>query len=308
MKTRDRWKSDAFDQLPDAAMVLDMECVVRAINRKACELLEVKPEDVEGKPCTESCVCGRGEQHCFVRRILKEQDAIEEEDARIVGGCGKAARMVVTAAPVRDGEGKIIGGMEVLRDVSLLETANKDLKQLADNDELTGLSRRHVLFRALEKEAARNSRHGNPFSVLMIDIDDFKRYNDRFGHQAGDEVLRTVGRILREEARQEDTVARYGGEEFVSVLAESGPDRARAVAERMVERIRESTALEAPDGEPVTVSVGIAACDDDGSVCDAYSMIREADDVLYQAKRAGKNTVRFAKQKMLQVSNKEGNT
>jgi diguanylate cyclase (GGDEF)-like protein len=164
---------------------------------------------------------------------------------------------------------------------------------LAETDELTGLSRRHVLFSALEREAARNKRHGNPFSVLMIDIDDFKGYNDRFGHQAGDEVLRTVGRILREEVRQEDTAARYGGEEFVSVLAESGSDRARAFAERLADRIRESTAGESPDGVPVTISVGIAACGNGERVCDSYSMMRGADDALYEAKRAGKNTIRI---------------
>jgi diguanylate cyclase (GGDEF)-like protein len=196
--------------------------------------------------------------------------------------------------------------MEIMRDVSVIDAVNRDLKELADKDELTGLSRRHVLFNSLQREAARNQRHGNPFSVLMIDIDDFKSYNDRFGHQAGDEVLRVVGRILREETRQEDTVGRYGGEEFLSVLVESRAERAMLVAERVLERVRETTSGDAPDGEPVTVSVGVASCDGGGVGCDSYSMIRRADDALYEAKWAGKDKICVAREDEGRNSEKEG--
>jgi diguanylate cyclase (GGDEF)-like protein len=226
--------------------------------------------------------------------MFRGEEAVEEKDTRLITSCGKTASMFVSAVPIRDGEGRIVGGMEILRDVSLLEGVNSDLKRLAETDDLTGLSRRHVLFGALEREAARHKRHGNPFSVLMIDIDNFKRYNDRFGHQAGDEILRRVGEILRGEVRQEDTVARYGGEEFASVLAETSSDRALAVAERMQERIRNVGATGVRDGEGSTISVGVASCDGDHRRCDPHSMIKRADDALYEAKRAGKDAIRLA--------------
>ena len=305
---QDTWRNDAFEQLPDAVMVLDTDCVVREVNRKACEVLNRDRDDIIGKPCSESCVCGRGEQHCFIRRVIEREEPVEEQDTRLISGGGQAATMLVTAVPVRDGKGEVVGGMEIMRDVSLIDVVNRELKELAEKDELTGLSRRHVLFGSLERESARNRRHGNPFSVLMIDVDDFKGYNDRFGHQAGDEVLRTVGRILREEIRQEDTAGRYGGEEFVSVLVESGSDRARGVAERMLARVRAITGANSPDGEPVTISVGVASCEGGADGCDSYTMLRRADDALYEAKWAGKDRIRVAGADREGHRDKEGDT
>jgi diguanylate cyclase (GGDEF)-like protein/PAS domain S-box-containing protein len=294
MSERDTWRQEGFEQLPDAALVLDTDCIVRAANGKACEVLGLTREEIVGKPCSESCICGRGAQHCFVRQMFRGEEAVREKDTRLITSCGKTASMFVTAVPIRDDEGRVVGGMEILRDVSLLEGVNSDLKRLADTDDLTGLSRRHVLFGALEREAARHRRYGNPYAILMIDIDNFKRFNDRFGHQAGDEILRRVGAVLREEVRREDTIARYGGEEFASVLAETDSDRAVAVAERMQERIRNVAAAGAGDGEGSTISVGVASCD--GGPCrhDPHSMIKLADDALYEAKRAGKDAIRVA--------------
>ncbi len=289
------WKREAFEQLPDAVMVLDNNSVVRAVNRKACELLASSPEKIENKPCSDSCLCHRGKQHCFIRRIMDTGKPVPEAEPGTITVLGKTMSTMVTAVPIKAEDGTVIGGMEVMRDISILGDAARDLQKLAETDDLTGLSRRHVLFHSLQREAARRKRHGHPFSVLMMDVDNFKHYNDTFGHPAGDELLRKIGAVLLDEARGEDTVARYGGEEFVYLLAQTGMDGAKQVSERILNRIRDDTASITPDGKPRTISVGIASCDGKEGLCDPNIMIKSADDALYTAKREGKNRISFAK-------------
>jgi len=289
----DEWEREAFEQFPDAVMVLDNDCVVRSVNRRACELLESPPDEVRGKPCSDVCLCDRGKQHCFLRRLIATGEQLSEGEMRTVNASGKILSMVVTATPLRDKNNTIIGGMEILRDISVFGDAARDMQKLAETDDLTGLSRRHVLFHSLHKEAARRERHGHPFSVMMIDVDDFKSYNDTFGHPAGDELLRVISDVLRDEARGEDTVARYGGEEFVYLSAQTDSQGAKAVSERILTRVRESTQSVTPDGKPRTISIGIASCDGD-RLCDPNVMIKSADDALYTAKHAGKNRIAIA--------------
>lgn len=289
----DKWKRDAFEQFPDAVMVLDNDRVVRSVNRKACELLESSSEEIENKPCSDICLCHRGEQHCFLRKMLESGEPVEQAATKSILRSEETLSMVVSAIPIKDKDGSVIGGMEVMRDITVLGDAVKDLQKLAETDDLTGLSRRHVLFHSLQTESARHERHGDPFSVMMIDVDDFKLYNDTFGHPAGDELLRQISDILRDEARGEDTVARYGGEEFVCLLVQTDSDKARQMSERILNRVRNDTSSITPDGKPRTVSIGIASCCGEG-LCNPNIMLKSADDALYTAKRAGKDRIALA--------------
>ncbi len=184
----DEWRREAFEEFPDAVMVLDTDCVVRSVNRMACELLESSPEEIENKPCSDICLCHRGKQHCFLRKMIESGEPVEQTDTKSIITLGKTMSMVVSTVPIKNKDGAVIGGMEVMRDITVLGDAAHDLQKLAETDDLTGLSRRHVLFHSLQREAARHERHGHPFSVMMIDVDDFKSYNDTFVHPAWDEL------------------------------------------------------------------------------------------------------------------------
>jgi diguanylate cyclase (GGDEF)-like protein len=158
----------------------------------------------------------------------------------------------------------------------------------AQRDALTGLANHGHLFASLELEIERAFRYERPLSVAMIDIDNFKRYNDRFGHQSGDEALLRVANAIAEISRVNDVVARYGGEEFTVVLPETTGVGAVAFGEKVRQAI-ESAGF-GPDGEEeISVSVGIAELSADAGT--ATALVEAADGQLYRAKSLGRNRV-----------------
>lgn len=167
-----------------------------------------------------------------------------------------------------------------------LERANADLERLARVDSLTGVANRRRFDEALADEIARVARYGGTLSLVLADIDHFKRINDSLGHAAGDEVIQSLGRVLRECARGRDLVARYGGEEFAILLPQTDLSRALRFAERARRAV---TALEdLPGNAGVTASFGVAEL---GSAGDAAQLIAAADAALYRAKEAGRDRV-----------------
>lgn len=171
-----------------------------------------------------------------------------------------------------------------------LTQANLRLHDKAIRDALTGLYNRGYLEESLDREESRARRSNRPFGVMMIDIDHFKRCNDRYGHPAGDAVLRSVGQYMLSLARGEDILCRYGGEEFVVVMAHASPATVLERAERLrlgVQGLR--IECDGQDVGPVTLSVGIAMYPDHGD--SAQAVLLAADVALYRAKQAGRNCV-----------------
>ncbi|MGH2924605.1 MAG: diguanylate cyclase, partial [Solirubrobacterales bacterium] len=165
------------------------------------------------------------------------------------------------------------------------------VSEQAVTDELTGLSNNRRFRELISKEAARAQRFGHELSLIMLDIDDFKRVNDTHGHLQGDEVLRAIGAVLDSESRGVDEPARYGGEEFAVALPETGLAGAIGLAERIRARI-ESRAVPLLDGSgTVRVTASLGAASMPGSADGARALIAAADAALYEAKRSGKNRV-----------------
>lgn len=160
-------------------------------------------------------------------------------------------------------------------------------------DELTGLLNRRAFDARLAEEVARTERYGTPFSLVMLDLDGFKEINDRFGHAAGDAVLRSVGVLLRSEIRTTDHAVRYGGDEFALVLSGTGKTDAWAVAEK-VRAALTLLRVDAGDGRRVgtAASVGVASYGPDSG--GAKALIEAADGALYRAKRKGRDRVELA--------------
>jgi diguanylate cyclase (GGDEF)-like protein len=173
-----------------------------------------------------------------------------------------------------------------------LRKKNKELHELSITDSLTGLYNHKHLMETLDNEVARSKRHKHDFAVLVVDIDDFKEYNNTYGHLAGDEVISRLASVFKKSVRSCDYVARYGGEEFILVLPEIGPKDGVKAAERIRKKVVKEKF--AGDGEPrgVTVSVGVASYPKDGD--DPQAIIGRADAALYKAKESGRNQVVLA--------------
>jgi len=159
-------------------------------------------------------------------------------------------------------------------------------EEAAFTDHLTGLANRRRFERQLEREVARMERYGHPFSLLMIDIDNFKELNDGFGHDAGDEAIRRISKALREGTRGIDLAARIGGEEFAVLLVETRREGGFEVAERLRAAIK---VLEIPGARHITASFGVAECPTDAQT--AADVLKAADVALYEAKRNGRDRV-----------------
>ncbi|MCA1712512.1 MAG: sensor domain-containing diguanylate cyclase [Actinobacteria bacterium] len=202
---------------------------------------------------------------------------------------GRAIGAVVLEQSATEGDRisrRIVSGLErsasyaalALRNAWLLE----QVQRLAATDGLTKIANRRTFESTLEREVARATRSAEHLSLVMIDIDHFKRLNDEHGHQSGDEVLRNVAAALSCECRDFDTPARYGGEEFAVVLPGCGPEEAFVIAERL-----RAAVAAAPGVVPITASAGVATYP--GHAGDADTLVRAADDALYDSKRAGRN-------------------
>ncbi len=170
--------------------------------------------------------------------------------------------------------------------VTRLRDGRKELERLSATDGLTGLHNRHHLMEACGMEVARSDRQGKPLAAMMIDIDHFKKFNDTYGHQAGDEILTRMGAILGDCIRKVDYAARYGGEEFLILLPRTDLNGAVEVAKRIQARLAEE---EMGGEDAITLSIGVAEYPKHGDNADV--VIAAADAALYQAKHRGRNRV-----------------
>lgn len=174
-----------------------------------------------------------------------------------------------------------------------LVVRNRALSEVTSRDTLTGLYNRWYVIEKIDCEINRALRHGSPMALLMLDIDHFKRVNDTWGHTVGDQVLQSVGRLLRESCRVYDVPGRFGGEEFCIVLPETRLGNTTVVAERIRQRLA-STTLNVGDTSSlvVTASIGIAGLEEsEDGVLNPAALIERADRALYSAKHRGRNRV-----------------
>ncbi|HOW56585.1 MAG TPA: diguanylate cyclase [Smithellaceae bacterium] len=200
-------------------------------------------------------------------------------------------------------ESTVIGQLIVLHDITAqtvmmkekellinkLEFTQSELKMLAVTDPLTGLYNRRHFFHLAEHEFKRAVRYGSSLSILMSDIDLFKKVNDNYGHVAGDYVLSMISGIIKKNLRTVDILARFGGEEFIIILPETNITAARGIAERIRLEIAESSISFNDNVIKTTISIGLASLDE--NVVGLEDLIKKADDALYRAKDSGRNQV-----------------
>lgn len=229
----------------------------------------------------------------FTRKVMIETETLLLERPQIGGivGVGLAGH---DSDPVRKMvvRGFLVSVLNVLGSVKALSLYNKEMEFFAVRDPLTRLFNQRVFWELLEYEVGRATRHDTPFVLCVIDLDDFKRVNDTFGHALGDEYLKAISDLLMGEIRLGDILARYGGDEFVLILPESEITGALSFVERLRGKIA-AFRLDPGDGRPpldAAVSIGLAAFPNHAQ--NPQDLFTVADQMMYRAKQSGKNAVR----------------
>ncbi len=171
---------------------------------------------------------------------------------------------------------------------AILVQAKEQMERHARTDILTGLLNRRGAYDSLENEWQRAKRSGTVFSILICDVDHFKRVNDQFGHQCGDYVLQQLANIFRNNLRKQDILCRWGGEEFLFILPVTGQEGAQNLAEKLRQTIEQTPITYCGQTMHLTVSLGVQECSSDNS---SASHIHNADHKLYLAKKQGRNRV-----------------
>ncbi len=297
-----------LEMLVIPTFVLDLDCKVMMWNR-ACERLTGVPAYevlgtgdhwrsfyAEARPTLADLVMqGRqGEIGALYQRQVQRNDNdhnVYAENWCDMPRMGRRRYLAVDASPIHGNDGAVLAVVETLRDMTDEKKTQLALEQLATRDGLTGLANRRCFDDTLQAEWQRAARHHEALSLLMVDVDYFKEYNDTHGHLGGDRCLQRIAHALASEMRANDLVARYGGEEFAVILPNQSLKGASIVAERIRERVEQLQLPKQKDGrQTVTVSIGAATALPDDQT-EAQQLLAIADAALYRAKHMGRNRI-----------------
>jgi diguanylate cyclase (GGDEF)-like protein/PAS domain S-box-containing protein len=286
-----------LEHLHDGVYFTDLERRITYWNRSAEQITGYQAAEVIGSRCADNILVHvdmEGVSLCLGRCPMAAAMTDGQHRAAEVYLKHKSGHRVpvsVRVSPLLDSHGEIIGGAELFSDISsqhVLRRRMQELEELALVDSLTGLSSRNHLEAELEARIEESHRYGIPFGVLFLDVDHFKAFNDRYGHDVGDRALKVVAATFRACARPFDLFGRWGGEEFIGIIRHIDAAGLRAMAER-IRRLVEGSMISLPgELEKVTVSVGatLFRAGDDLS-----HLVRRADQLMYRSKQAGRNCV-----------------
>jgi diguanylate cyclase (GGDEF)-like protein/PAS domain S-box-containing protein len=293
--------------LPAAVMVVDKEHRVIHWNRAMEKLTRVPAKDMVGSDrqwqpfypqprpvLADLIVDGDGEavRTYYGRLGMKESAFISggvEGETYFPQLAGRERHLYFLAAPITGEEGQVVAAVETLVDLTDKRRLEEELRRLTVTDELTGLFNHRFFFATLARELESAKRYGLPLCLIMADLDEFKSFNDRHGHLAGDRVLAACGQALKALVRSTDLACRYGGEEFAVLLPHTEEAEAQAVAERVRLGIHDlDLGAHGAPGEGISASVGLAVF---APGLATQELVRRADVAMYEAKKQGKNRV-----------------
>jgi len=284
--------SNLYNFAPCGYHSLDAKGMVVHINQTELNWLGRQRDEVLGKSFTELITAASREAFKANYPRFLADGHIENLEYDMVRADGSVFPVAISAVLVRDASGQPIMSRSTMIDITERKEFERRLQALSNTDPLTGLANRRHFYELLNAELERSKRHGATFSLAMLDIDHFKRINDRFGHAMGDQVLKTLAEACRTELRQLDVMARFGGEEFVIFMPHTQLDPAVAVCERLREALQ-ALSIDADKGQALRFTVSIGVAEQVLGETDIDAILMRADGALYEAKRLGRNQVRM---------------
>jgi diguanylate cyclase (GGDEF)-like protein/PAS domain S-box-containing protein len=271
-----------FTSSGDGIVTTDTHGVITFFSPGAESIYGYSASEAVGQKAEKFFAAGLLEVRKMMDRLMREEKIVDYETVQVTKG-DKKINVGLSVSLLKDKQGNTIGTLGIAKDITKKVKMEAALKEASIRDGLTGLYNYRYFLGRLSRECERARRQKHDLAMAMLDLDNFKGYNDQYGHPEGDKVLRAVGRLLEKSVRKNvDISFRYGGDEFVVVL----PDCKPAQIEAVVRRIKNSVESGLPGG--ITVSVGVVRYDAGYSV---ESYIRVTDDTLYQAKKSGKSQV-----------------
>lgn len=286
---------ELLDNLYDGVYLVDPNCIITFWNKAAERITGYKSSEVVGKGCFDDilvhvdekghALCNNG---CPLKASIKDGTG-REINAFLRHRDGYRLPVLVKVNAVKNANGEVMGGVESFNDnstlVSIRERAS-DLEQMALIDALTGVGNRRYANMSLSNKLSEFKRYGWPFGILFIDIDNFKQFNDKYGHIVGDDVLKMVAQTMLSNMRAFDFVFRWGGEEFLIIISNVDSRKLRQSAERLRVMVQKAAHKIGVEEIAVTVSIG-------GTIAMAldteYSILSRIDSFMYQCKAGGKN-------------------
>ncbi|WP_159322390.1 diguanylate cyclase [Spiribacter roseus] len=275
-----------FHTAPVMILFMDITGAITEINEYGCELIGLPREAIVGTRWFDAFLPAEEKSRLEgVFAALRRGDTQQTEyhENHIVTAKGEKRVIAFRNAPFRDTTGQVTGILASGVDITRQREAEAHLEYRAAHDELTGVWNRWRMIELLNAEMQRVQRHGGVFSLILFDVDHFKRVNDRYGHDAGDTVLQTLAALANQRLRRVDALARWGGEEFLVLL----PATDEASGYKVAEALRcgvEGADLGVPT--PVTISLGVVGCYGHETL---RALIKRVDDCMYAGKRAGRN-------------------
>lgn len=275
--------------IADGVYVIDDNGKITFANLRASELLGFAEDELLGNIAHDLFHRHGGGNHtpleeCPIYRVIQTRGRYEGEE-QFAHKDGSLLAVQVASQPMLK-SGRVVGSVTVFRDITEQKLLEEQLRLLSITDPLTGVYNRRFLQETLLKELYRAERHGEPFSLIMLDLDHFKRINDSYGHEAGDRVLRHLVALIKKRIRSSDCLARWGGEEFMLLLPHTPLASATALAETLLQDLREA---EVSGVGRVSASFGVTI----GLPGDTVERLEQrVDALMYAAKQAGRNCVK----------------
>lgn len=284
-----------LDDLYDGLYFMDTDRVIRYWNGAAEQISGFTASEVVGKSCSNNIlthVNEKGDSLC--KGLCPAAMTIADGKSReakvfLHHKEGHRVPIAVRVTAITDTEGKVIGAAELFSDISsarFIETRVKELEEMALLDYLTKIANRNCIEKDIAACLEERKRFGVPFGILFMDIDHFKRFNDTFGHDLGDRVLKYVAQTLRKNLRSFDVVGRWGGEEFIGIIRNITRQQLESLGNRLRILVESSYIQSGNERLNVSISIGATLVRDDD---DRNSLLKRADTLLYESKKAGRN-------------------